>query len=389
MTDSQPDDVHQAEGAAKLERALVDVEAALDGIFEAAEHQAAASNEGAGGLILEQLLDLIYERFSPQIPYDRIALAIVEEDGGVVRSRWARSEADSLTMGTGHAAPVDDAAVQKILGAGEPMIVNDLEAYLSEHADSEPTRFIVSEGMRSSLTCPLAAGGKPVGLMVFSSKEPDAYTPGHRAMLERITEHVATILERSRLYERLGELNWQLRVAKDALEYQAKHDGLTRLYNRSAILDVAEQEMERAGRQGRPITIVMCDIDHFKQVNDVHGHLVGDRVLQIVAERIKTALRSYETVGRYGGEEFLITLYDCGADGAPHAMERLRTAVGSEGIETAAGMVSVSISLGAASGNGDVADLDTFIRLADEAMYEAKEAGRDRHVVRVVEGDGK
>jgi diguanylate cyclase (GGDEF)-like protein len=145
--------------------------------------------------------------------------------------------------------------------------------------------------------------------------------------------------------------------------------------------------MDRAGRQDRPITIVMCDIDHFKKVNDAHGHLVGDRVLQSVADRLKAALRSYESVGRYGGEEFLITLYDCDADGAPRAMERLRSAVGGEGIETAAGVVNVSISLGAAAGGGDSADLDTFIRLADEAMYEAKETGRDRHAVRVVEGD--
>jgi diguanylate cyclase (GGDEF)-like protein len=292
-------------------------------------------------------------------------------------------------MGTGHAAPVDDTVVQEILGTGVPMIVNDLEAYLEENSDSEPTRLIVSEGMRSSLTCPLAAAGKPVGLMVFSSKEPNTYDEDHRAMLEHIAEHVATILERSRLYERLGELNWQLRIAKDALEYQATHDGLTRLYNRSAILDTAEQEMERAGRRGRPITIVMCDIDHFKAINDAHGHLVGDRVLQAVADRLKEALRSYETVGRYGGEEFLITLYDCDAEGAPHAMERLRTAVGGEGIETTKGVVNVSISLGAAAGNGNEADLDTFIRLADEAMYEAKEAGRDRYAVRVVEGDDR
>ncbi|MGD8327975.1 MAG: sensor domain-containing diguanylate cyclase [Acidobacteriota bacterium] len=388
MTDTQPDDVRRVEGTKELEQELVTVEAALDGIFEAAERAAATSGEGAG-LILEKLLDLIYERFAPQIPYDRIGLAIVEEDGGVVRSRWARSDADSLTMGTGHAAPVDDTVVQEILGTGVPMIVNDLEAYLEENSDSEPTRLIVSEGMRSSLTCPLAAAGKPVGLMVFSSKEPNTYDEDHRAMLEHIAEHVATILERSRLYERLGELNWQLRIAKDALEYQATHDGLTRLYNRSAILDTAEQEMERAGRRGRPITIVMCDIDHFKAINDAHGHLVGDRVLQAVADRLKEALRSYETVGRYGGEEFLITLYDCDAEGAPHAMERLRTAVGGEGIETTKGVVNVSISLGAAAGNGNEADLDTFIRLADEAMYEAKEAGRDRYAVRVVEGDDR
>ena len=129
----------------------------------------------------------------------------------------------------------------------------------------------------------------------------------------------------------------------------------------------------------------MSDIDRFKRVNDTYGHLAGDAVLQAVANRLAATLRSYETVGRYGGEEFLITLYDCGPDDAPFAMERLRQAVGSEGIETDEGTIEVSISLGGAVGNGDAAKLDEFIRVADEAMYEAKEAGGNGYAVRVLE----
>lgn len=382
----QSDEVHPVAGDGGLEQALIDVEAALDDIFAAAERSAATA-EDADRLILERLLDLIYESFADHIPYDRIGLAIVEEDGGVMRSRWARSAAESLTLDSGPATPLEDELVQSLLGTGAPVIVNDLEAYREEHADSAAVRFIVQEGMRSSLTCPLIAGGKPVGLMVFSSAQPAAYDAEHEAKLARVAAHAATILERGRLYERLGELNWQLRVARDALEYQATHDDLTRLLNRGAILGLAQRELDRAKRQGKPITLVMCDIDHFKAVNDRHGHMIGDVVLQAVADRLESALRSYETVGRYGGEEFLITLYDCGADDASRAMERLRTAVGDEGIETEAGIIEVSISLGAAAGTGDAGDLDTFIRAADEAMYEAKEAGRDRHSVRRIESE--
>lgn len=384
MTESKPDDIHSPTGVSELEAALVTVELKLDATFEAAEHEAGTREEGAG-LILERVLDLIYDTFSPVIPYDRIGLAIVEDDGEVMRSRWARSEADSLTIGSGHVAPLDDSVVQDILRGGEAMIVNDLEDYLQEHAHSEPTRVLTEQGMRSSLTCPLMTAGKPVGLMVFSSTEIDAYTEEHRTLFEHIASHVAAILERSRLYERLVELNWQLRVARDALEHQATHDGLTRLLNRGAIFEVAEQELDRARRQGRPITIVMSDIDHFKQINDTHGHMVGDAVLQTVADRLAAALRSYETVGRYGGEEFLITLYDCGADDAPFALERMREAVGGKSIETDAGPIELTISLGAAVGIGEDVNLDELIRAADEALYEAKEAGRNRHVVRVVE----
>jgi len=89
-------------------------------------------------------------------------------------------------------------------------------------------------------------------------------------------------------------------------------------------------------------------------------------------------------VGRYGGEEFLITLYVCDAEGAPFVLERMREAVGGEGIETNAGTIELTISLGAAVGEGDDIDLDELVRTADEALYEAKEAGRNRHVVRVV-----
>ncbi len=382
MTDSKTDGTHNLAGITELEAALVTVEMKLDAAFATAGHEASSSREGEG-LILEQGLDLIYDTFGSVIPYDRIGLAIVEDDGEVLRSRWARSEANSLTMGSGHAAPLDDSEIQNILRGGEPLIVNDLEGYLRTH-DSQLTRTLTEEGMRSSLTCPLIAAGKPVGLMVFSSTEVDAYTEEHRKLFGHIASHVTTILERSRLYERLIELNWQLRVARDALEFQATHDGLTRLWNRSAIFDVAAQELDRAQRQGRPITIVMCDIDHFKKVNDEHGHMIGDAVLQTVSDRLAGALRSYETVGRYGGEEFLITLYDCDAEGAPFALERMREAVGGEGIETNAGTIELTISLGAAVGEGDDMDLDELVHAADEALYEAKEAGRNRHVVRVV-----
>ncbi len=379
MTD---EDLHPA--ANKLENALVTLELKLDERFEAAERESDGRDETESGLILEQVLDLIYATFDPVIPYDRIGLALVEEDGALVRSRWARSESGNLEMGVGYAAPLDDDAVQFVLSSGEPRVINDLAAYLEEHPASEAAKSIVEEGMLSSLSCPLIVGDKPVGMIVFSSKQKDVYTDEHEDVFGHIASHVSAILERSRLYERLIDLNWELRVARDALEYQASHDGLTRLWNRGAIMEVAEQEFDRAKRQGKPITMVMADIDHFKQVNDTHGHGVGDVVLQAVADRLSGALRSYESVGRYGGEEFLIALYDCDAEGATHAMERLRAAVAGEGIETPKGPVDVTISLGAAASSAAEGDLDDMIRVADEALYRAKDAGRDCHEVSTV-----
>lgn len=389
MSDTNSDETHGVEGTTELENTLIAVELKLDEAFEAAGRQALTDDEAGAGMVLEQVLDLIYDSFGSVIPYDRIGVATTEDDGQIVRSRWARSEADNLKMGTGYAAPLEDEAVQNILGSGEPLIVNDLEAYLKEHPESQPTRDIIEEGIRSSLTCPLASGSKPTGMMVFSSKERNAYTDKHRDIFTHIAGHVATILERSRMYEKLIDLNWQLQVASDALEYQATHDGLTRLWNRTAILAAIEREIDRARRQEKAITIVMCDIDNFKAINDTHGHLIGDVVLQAVAGRLSEALRSYETVGRYGGEEFLITLCDCDADGAPHAMERLRTAVGGEKVETGKGAISVTISLGGAVSVMANTDIDELIRVADEALFAAKGAGRNCHEVRVVEAGDK
>ena len=384
MSDTKSDEMHEVEGTTELENALVTVELKLDETFEAAERRGIDEDETGAGVVLEQVLDMIYDTFGSAIPYDRIGVAIVEDDGENMRSRWARSETDSVTMGVGYVAPLADEAVETMLSSGEPLIVNDLVAYLEEHPDSQAARDIVEEGMRSSLTCPLTSGGKAVGVMVFSSKEPDAYSDQHQGIFTHIAGHLATILERSQMYERLIDLNWQLSVARDALAYQATHDGLTRLWNRTSILEAAEREMDRARRQKKAITIVMCDIDNFKSINDTNGHMTGDAVLQAVASRLSDALRSYETVGRYGGEEFLITLYDCGADDAPHAMERLRAAV-DDNVETANGEISVTISLGGAVSDGGDAKLGELIRVADEALYAAKGAGRNRHETRVVE----
>lgn len=385
MTDSETNDVHDHPGTTTLEEALVRVEQGLDKTFEAAERRAQVDDEPGAGLILEQVLDLIYETFAPAIPYDRIGVAVVEEDGSMVRSRWARSEEDSVSMGVGYAAPLEDETVQMILSSGEPLIVNDLERYLDENPGSDPAQVMVEEGMRSSFAYPLSEGDRPIGLIVFSSSKPDAYTEVHQEMFAHVATHVAAILERSRLYERLIDLNWQLRVARDALEYQATHDGLTRLWNRSAIMDVAENELDRARRHGEPITIVMADVDSFKNINDTYGHQVGDVVLQTVSDRLSGALRSYETVGRYGGEEFLITLFGCDTEGAGPAMERMRNAVGEHPVDTQKGDLEVTISLGGAVSTDPEASLDVLVRAADEALYEAKSDGGDRYVVASVE----
>lgn len=180
----------------------------------------------------------------------------------------------------------------------------------------------------------------------------------------------------------------KMKEMEDKLKRLSITDQLTQIYNRVKFNSALEEEVKRYRRYNTELAIVMLDIDHFKRVNDTYGHMVGDVVLQTVSDRLAAALRSYESVGRYGGEEFLVTLFACDADGAARAMERMRAAVGTREIETQKGKLSVSISLGAAASSDPEASLDDLIMVADEALYEAKNAGRNRHVVKVVEKQG-
>ena len=123
----------------------------------------------------------------------------------------------------------------------------------------------------------------------------------------------------------------------------------------------------------------MADLDHFKNINDSYGHLAGDAVLREVAKRMRSSIRPYDAIGRYGGEEFLILLPGCNIPAAAHVAERLMTSIAGEPIDLAEDKLSITCSLGVASNSETPeADADWFIRAADAALYQAKNTGRDR-----------
>jgi diguanylate cyclase (GGDEF)-like protein/PAS domain S-box-containing protein len=156
-------------------------------------------------------------------------------------------------------------------------------------------------------------------------------------------------------------------------------DALTGIFNRRHIMALAQQELERAQRLRRDLAIVIFDIDHFKRINDHFGHLAGDQVLEILARECQANLRSFDILGRYGGEEFLIVLPETGASTACTVSERLRCLVEGLKIPHERGLVQVSISLGIAClSPGRQMDLDQLIEEADQALYHAKATGRNR-----------
>lgn len=184
---------------------------------------------------------------------------------------------------------------------------------------------------------------------------------------------------RVRAGKRILELQDALLRAQDALHFEAAHDRLTGIWNRGAILDLLIREVERRHRSHEPLGLIMVDVDHFKKINDKHGHLVGDEVLRQVALRLAAVLRSYDSVGRYGGEEFLILLPGCHASDLVASAERLRQCISNLPIETGAGQIPVTLSLGVSSVDGhESPDCETFLRAADAALYRAKHEGRNR-----------
>ncbi len=182
---------------------------------------------------------------------------------------------------------------------------------------------------------------------------------------------------RLRAGRRILDLQSELIFAREELRDQATRDSLTRLWNRAAILDILESELERAKRGGSAVSIIMADLDYFKRINDTYGHLVGDAVLRETASRMRSALRPYDEIGRYGGEEFLFVLPDCDTAAAVTLGERLQMAIGEEAIVLAEGAIPVTLSLGVSTSEA-IDDVHTFLSAADAALYRAKDNGRNR-----------
>ena len=184
---------------------------------------------------------------------------------------------------------------------------------------------------------------------------------------------------RVRAGKRILDLQDALIHARDALQFEAAHDPLTELWNRGAIMDTLKRELQRQQRSKEPLGIMMADVDHFKTINDSHGHLVGDAVLQEVARRLAAAVRGYDAVGRFGGEEFLILMPGCDNNHLVALAERLRQALADRPIQTAAGETPVTLSIGAVCvSTGPDLDIEDLLRAADGALYSAKAKGRNR-----------
>lgn len=157
-------------------------------------------------------------------------------------------------------------------------------------------------------------------------------------------------------------------------------DGLTGAHNKRFLIDFLDRELARAMRYARPMSLVMFDLDHFKKVNDTHGHLTGDHVLRELTRRIAARIRREELLARYGGEEFVVVLPEADHQGALQFAEQIRGLVADEAVEFEGNILHMTISLGVATYSGESIDVNAFIKQADDNLYRAKNGGRNRVV---------
>jgi diguanylate cyclase (GGDEF)-like protein len=249
-----------------------------------------------------------------------------------------------------------DAGVEHLRRAGRPLPATQLAAFT--HDGPGP----------GDLAVPLLSQERLIGLLLVGGKEGGgAYPAEELDLLNLLAHHVATVFENARLFE------------------SATYEGLTGLLRREAILEQLDREIERALRYGRPLTLAMADLDHFKRVNDRHGHLACDALLRRIAQVLAGGLRGTDWIGRYGGEEFLLLLPETGLEGAAAVAEKVRCLVEGTPVPPESGAAihaTVSIGLGSLSdvlpgARGKVTGRD-LIAAADRSLYAAKEAGRNR-----------
>lgn len=172
-----------------------------------------------------------------------------------------------------------------------------------------------------------------------------------------------------------------LEHANQQLERLSSTDRLTGLLNRGTWENLLDAEFERYRRYGHHTVLVMFDIDHFKPINDTHGHLVGDEVIREVAEISRHALRQADRIGRYGGEEFAIILPETDIQGALNICERIRESIGQLTIETEDGAIQCTVSMGLSQLDDEPQNYMEWLQQADDALYHAKENGRNQSVV--------
>jgi len=318
------------------------------------------SSSTASELDLDRLTNLILEEITSTLHIKKAAFFLKRDDDGdfKVVSHMGMDGQIRIKLRAGHPLISWFENGNQMLTKSDVGVLPQFKA-LWEHEEQD------LEKMGIELFIPLRVGNDLAGILVIGprlSQEP--FTKDDELTLMTLANQTAVAIENARLFYEVQQL--------------AILDDLTGVFNRRHLLELSEREFRRAQRFGRKLSLVMMDIDHFKRVNDTHGHPVGDEVLKIIAERCQQNIRNVDVLGRVGGEEFVILLPETVLSEAVQITERLCSQIGDYPIETSIGSVNLTASFGIACYSPDVEDLYALLRNADIALYSAKRNGRNR-----------
>jgi len=242
------------------------------------------------------------------------------------------------------------------------------------------------EKVKSIVMLPLSTVKRTLGVvMILTPIEESFITQENMKLLTMLTKECSLVMENTLLYERLRRKHLSLEKANKEIKLLSRTDSLTGCYNRGHLNELLPREINRAVRYKHPMALAICDIDHFKRVNDTYGHQCGDEVLKIFVQSITDLIRAdTDWLARYGGEEFLLVLPETKLEHAYGLAERLRKHIAQKILETAEDKVSITASFGVTGFDASTAanniTAETLIKTADKYLYEAKKQGRNRVV---------
>ncbi|MDX1435749.1 MAG: diguanylate cyclase [Anaerolineales bacterium] len=311
----------------------------------------------------EEIAKAALRRIQPLIPCERGSVAVFELDG-TQATVFATYGMDKSPFGTGALILPESFGDIEKLRRGEVIYHNDLVEINNPPAWVESLK---TQGIRSYLKVPLLSKGRLIGSLNLEALEPDIFNDEHMEYAQDIAGSLAIAIWQAKLTEQVHLL--------------AITDELTGLYNRRQFFELGRREFDRAMRYNRPLSAIMLDLDHFKQINDTHGHAIGDQVLRVVARRCKKEVRDIDILGRYGGEEFAILLPETHLDFGQVVAERLRKQMSNFPIITDRQTLQATVSLGVAQASSQTSSIEALLEQADAAMYHAKQSGRDRVAV--------
>ncbi len=308
---------------------------------------------------LDEVLESLVENINRVVPHQSVDILLLDAQG---KPHIKVSKGyETFAPGIEHRLidlPVQDFPnLKQMSETGLPCLYDDLEVY--PWVKSQDTAWA-----KSHLGAPILVEGKIEGFFILLSAQKGFFTSDHAERLRGFADQAAIAIEKARLFEQLNEL--------------ATTDPLTEISNRRYFFNQAEVELARAQRYAHPLTALMLDIDHFKRVNDTYGHGTGDQVLQGVAQRCQQMMRKNDLLGRYGGEEFSILLPETNLADGTIMGERLLQAISQQPFDTLRGPVYITISIGVAGFQPGIPSARALLDLADKALYQAKQNGRNR-----------